>query len=133
MMDYAARVAQADTYPKLLRLNAREFGKEIALREKDLGLWKLFTWNDYHTRVRDFTLGMVELGLTRGDVIGIIGDNRPDWVAAEIAAHAIGGLSLGSPLLRRARRGSRLPSQLRRSQARFRRGRRAGRQTLGAR
>ena len=28
MMDYAGRVAQADTYPKLLRLNAREFGKE---------------------------------------------------------------------------------------------------------
>ncbi len=49
MMDYAARVAQADTYPKLLRLNAREFGNEIALREKDLGLWKLFTWNDYQT------------------------------------------------------------------------------------
>ncbi|MGA9329152.1 MAG: AMP-binding protein, partial [Bradyrhizobium sp.] len=95
MMDYAGRVAQADTYPKMLRLNAREFGGEIALREKDLGLWKLVTWSDYHTRVRDFALGMVELGLGRGDVVGIIGDNRPDWVAAEIAAHAIGGLSLG--------------------------------------
>ncbi|MGB6954929.1 MAG: AMP-binding protein, partial [Bradyrhizobium sp.] len=95
MMDYAGRVAQADTYPKMLRLNAREFGGEIALREKDLGLWKLVTWSDYHTRVRDFALGMVELGLGRGDVAGIIGDNRPDWVAAEIAAHAIGGLSLG--------------------------------------
>jgi long-chain acyl-CoA synthetase len=95
MMDYAARVAQADTYPKLLRLNAREFGKEIALREKDLGLWKLFTWTDYQTRVQDFTLGMVELGLKRGDVVGIIGDNRPDWVAAEIATHALQALSLG--------------------------------------
>src|ERR1700729_2285762 len=95
MMDYAPRVAQADTYPKMLRLNAREFGQEIALREKDLGLWKPFTWNDYQTRVRNFALGMVELGLARGDVIGIIGDNRPDWVAAEIATHAIGGLSLG--------------------------------------
>jgi long-chain acyl-CoA synthetase len=95
MMDYAARAEQADTYPKLLRLNAREFGEEIALREKDLGLWKPFTWNDYQTRVHDFALGMVELGLARGDVIGIIGDNRPDWVAAEIATHAIGALSLG--------------------------------------
>jgi long-chain acyl-CoA synthetase len=95
MIDYAARVAQADTYPKMLRLNAREFGREIALREKDLGLWKPFTWSDYQTRVRDFALGMVELGLARGDVIGIIGDNRPDWVAAEIATHAIGALSLG--------------------------------------
>jgi len=95
MMDYAARVAQADTYPKLLRLNAKEHGGEIALREKDLGLWRVFTWNDYQDRVRDFALGMVELGLGRGDVIGIIGDNRPDWVAAEIATHAIGAMSLG--------------------------------------
>jgi long-chain acyl-CoA synthetase len=95
MMDYAARVEEADTYPKMLRLNAREFGHEIALREKNLGLWKPFTWNDYQTRVRDFALGMIELGLARGDVVGIIGDNRPDWVAAEIASHAIRALSLG--------------------------------------
>jgi long-chain acyl-CoA synthetase len=95
MMDYAARVEQADTYPKMLRLNAREFGQDIALREKDLGLWKLFTWNDYQIRVKDFAIGLLELGLKRGDVIGIIGDNRPDWVAAEVATHAIGGLNLG--------------------------------------
>ncbi len=95
MMDYAARVAQADTYPKLLRLNAREHGTEIALREKDFGLWRTFTWTDYQMRVHDFALGMVALGLGRDDVVGIIGDNRPDWVAAEVATHAIGGLSLG--------------------------------------
>ncbi|MBR0694910.1 long-chain fatty acid--CoA ligase [Bradyrhizobium lablabi] len=95
MMDYAGRAAQADTYPKMLRLNAKEHGNEIALREKDLGLWREFTWNDYHTRTHDFALGMIELGLGRGDVVGIIGDNRPDWVAAEIASHAIGAMSLG--------------------------------------
>jgi long-chain acyl-CoA synthetase len=95
MMDYAGRVRQADTYPKLLRLNAREHGSEIALREKDFGLWRVFTWDDYHARVKDFALGMVALGIAKGDVIGIIGDNRPDWVSAEIAAHAIGGMSLG--------------------------------------
>src|SRR5260370_19430591 len=95
MMDYAGRVAEADTYPKLLRLNAQEHGGEIALREKDCGLWRPFTWNDYHTRVHDFALGLVELGLGRGDVVGIIGDNRPDWVSAEIATHATGATSLG--------------------------------------
>jgi len=94
-MDYAGRVAAADTFPKLLRLNAREHGGEIALREKDLGLWRVFSWADYQARVHDFALGMVELGLGRGDVIGIIGDNRPDWVSAEIATHAIGAMSLG--------------------------------------
>lgn len=95
MMDYAGRIKQADTYPKLLRLNAREHGAEIALREKDFGLWRVFTWDDYQARVRDFAIGMVELGIAQGDVVGIIGDNRPDWVSAEIAAHAVGAMSLG--------------------------------------
>ena len=95
MMDYAARAAQADTFPKMLRLNAKEHGREIALREKDFGLWRTFTWNDYQNRVRDLALGMTELGIARGDVVAIVGDNRPDWAAAEIAAHAIGAMSLG--------------------------------------
>ena len=76
MMDYAGRVEQADTYPKLLRLNAREYGGEIALCEKDFGLWRVFTWSDYQTRVHDFALGMVELGLGRGDVIVLTGSLR---------------------------------------------------------
>src|ERR1700682_6307851 len=95
MMDYAGRVAQADTYPKLLRLNAREHGNEIALREKDFGLWRVLTWNDYQRRAHDFALVKIRLGVVRRDVIGIIGDNRPDWVSAEIATHAIGAMSLG--------------------------------------
>src|SRR3569833_2927900 len=93
--DYHARTAQAATFPKMLRLNAREHGGETALREKDFGLWKLVTWEQYHSRTRDFALGLIELGLGKGDVVSIIGDNRPDWVAAEIAAHAIGAMSLG--------------------------------------
>jgi long-chain acyl-CoA synthetase len=95
MMDYAARVAEADTFPKLVRLNAREHAGEVALREKNLGLWRSFTWADYHGRVRDFALGLAELGIGRGDVVALIGDNRPDWIAGEIAAHAVGAMSLG--------------------------------------
>ena len=93
--DYRARAARAPTFPQMLRLNAREHGGEVALREKDFGLWKPVTWARYQERTRDFALGLVELGLGRDDVVGIIGDNRPDWVAAEIAAHAIGAMSLG--------------------------------------
>jgi long-chain acyl-CoA synthetase len=94
-MDYAGRAARADTFPKLLRLNTREHPNDIAFREKDLGRWQSFTWVDYQTRVRDFALGLASLGLGRGDVVALIGDNRPDWVAGEIAAHTIGAMSLG--------------------------------------
>ena len=81
--------------PQLLRRNAREHGAETALREKQLGIWRSISWADYHDRTRRMALGLRALGLAPGDVIGLIGDNRPDWVMGEIAAHALGCLSLG--------------------------------------
>ena len=84
-----------DTLPKLLARNARDHGGEVALREKQLGIWRAFTWAEYQSRTRAFALGLQSLGLSAGDVVGLIGDNRPDWVMGEIAAHAIGARSLG--------------------------------------
>ncbi len=84
-----------DTLPKLLRLRAAENGSDIAMREKEFGLWQEHSWAEYHDRVRRFALGFHKLGIGKGDVVGIIGDSRPDWVSAAIAAHAVGGMSLG--------------------------------------
>ena len=84
-----------DTLPKLLRLNAREHPDGTALREKDFGIWRSISWAAYHARTRDFALGLKKLGVERGEVVALIGDNRPDWVMGEIAAHAVGAMSLG--------------------------------------
>lgn len=86
---------QPDTLPRILADNAAHHGTDIALREKQFGIWRSFTWNDYHARTRLFALGLKRLGVQRGEVIGLIGDNRPDWVMGEIAAHALGCRSLG--------------------------------------
>src|SRR5579871_4684282 len=84
-----------DTLPKLLLDNAARHGGEVALREKQLGVWRPFTWAAVAERTEWFALGLLELGVATGDVVGLIGDNRPDWVMGELAAHAIGALSLG--------------------------------------
>jgi long-chain acyl-CoA synthetase len=91
----AALIAEADTLPKLLRRHAREHGAGIALREKDFGIWRSWSWRRYCDRVRDLALGLRALGVSEGDVVGLIGDNRPDWVAGEIAAHTVKAMSLG--------------------------------------
>ena len=67
----------------------------MALRDKDFGIWHSLTWAEYQTRVKTFALGLHHFGIGRGDVVGLIGDNRPDWVCGEIAAHAVGAMSLG--------------------------------------
>jgi long-chain acyl-CoA synthetase len=85
----------ADTFPKLLARNAERFGGRAALREKDLGIWRETSWRAYHDRVRDFSLGLVALGLARGGKVAIVGDNRPEWVIGELAAQAAGAASVG--------------------------------------
>jgi long-chain acyl-CoA synthetase len=84
-----------DTFPKLLARNAREMGARTALREKRLGIWHTLSWAQYHDRVRDFSLGLVALGLSRGDKVALLGDNRPEWVIGELAAQAAGAASVG--------------------------------------
>jgi long-chain acyl-CoA synthetase len=84
-----------DTFPKLLVSNAVRFGARTALREKDLGIWQTTTWRQYHDHVRDFSLGLLSLGMRRGEKVAIIGDNRPAWVYAELAAQGAGGISVG--------------------------------------
>ncbi len=84
-----------DTFPRLLVRNARAHGERVALREKEFGIWQPFTWRQYHDRVRDFSLGLVALGVGPGDKVAIIGDNRPEWVWSEIAAQAAGAASVG--------------------------------------
>jgi long-chain acyl-CoA synthetase len=84
-----------DTFPKLLAAAAARLGARTALREKDLGIWQETSWRQYHDHVRDFSLGLVALGLRRGDKVAIIGDNRPEWVYAELAAQGAGGTSVG--------------------------------------
>lgn len=88
-------LAVLDTLPKLLAFNAANFPDDIALREKDLGIWRATSWRAYNARVKAMALGFRAIGLDKGDIIAMIGDNRPDWVCAEIAAHAIGGMSIG--------------------------------------
>ena len=84
-----------DTLPKLLAHNAANWPDEIALREKDLGIWNAISWAQYNDRVRQFALAMRQLGIVQGDVVALIGDNRPDWVMGEVASHAAGAMSLG--------------------------------------
>jgi long-chain acyl-CoA synthetase len=88
-------LALHDTLPKLLTMNAERWPDQVAAREKDLGIWRAYSWAETSSRVRDLAAGLLALGVTRGDVVGIIGRNRPHWVWAELAAHCVGALSLG--------------------------------------
>jgi long-chain acyl-CoA synthetase len=85
----------ADTLPKLLRLRAAEAPGAVALREKEWGIWQRVSWSDYLGHVRRFCLGLVSLGLRRGDKIAILSENCREWVWAELAAMSASAVGVG--------------------------------------
>ena len=83
------------TIPKLFFKQCRKYGKnKVAMREKEFGIWIPFTWQDYYDNVKYLSLGMVSLGLKRGDKVAMIGDNRPEGLWAEMAAMCAGGIGV---------------------------------------
>ncbi|WP_241644583.1 long-chain fatty acid--CoA ligase [Vibrio parahaemolyticus] len=90
-----ADITSLDTFPKVLQHNAKHWPEQVAMREKEFGIWREFTWQDYENRVKWMALSLQDLGIGEQDVIGLLGDNRPEWVWGELAAHAIKGYSLG--------------------------------------
>ncbi|CAN5193451.1 long-chain fatty acid--CoA ligase [soil metagenome] len=88
--------AAAETFPQLLAALAAEHGdRRTAVREKRYGIWKPLSWGVYHRRVRSFAHGLAALGLGRGEVVAVLGDNRPEWVMAELAIQSLGGACVG--------------------------------------
>lgn len=81
--------------PRLLLDNARRYGSKAALREKEWGVWQAYSWDDYLLAVAEFAAGLKQLGLGPGDVLVLIGDNRPEWLWAELAIQSLGGMALG--------------------------------------
>ena len=56
---------ETSTMPKLLARNARLYGAEPGMREKDRGIWKTLSWQACHDAMRDFALGLAALFSSR--------------------------------------------------------------------
>jgi long-chain acyl-CoA synthetase len=83
------------TFPQVLSNNAERLGdKAIAIREKAYGIWLTYTWKDYLGYTRRVALGLRSLGLQKGENVGLIVDNHPEWLFAELGSQSIGGVTV---------------------------------------
>ena len=83
------------TLPQILFKQAKELGtKKIAIREMMYGIWQAYNWEDYFRYTKHVALGFFALGLKRGENIGIITDNHPEWLFSELGAQAIGAITV---------------------------------------
>jgi long-chain acyl-CoA synthetase len=84
------------TLPQLFLSQAQKYGaNRVAVREKELGIWREFSWQDSYEQVKFFALGMIALGLQRGDHVCSIGDNDREYLWGFLGVQAVGAAVVG--------------------------------------
>ena len=84
-----------DTLPARLLGLCDRHPDAVALREKTLGVWRELTWRDYATAVAAVARALADGGVGPGDAVGILSDNRTEWVFADLATQALGARAVG--------------------------------------
>ena len=88
-------VLEGETIPAMFWNAVRQRGPNIWLRQKHLGLWRSWTWNQTGEAVREIAGGLMSLGFKAGDTASILGNTVIEWVWADLAVLAAGGVSNG--------------------------------------
>ncbi|KQP11826.1 long-chain fatty acid--CoA ligase [Pseudorhodoferax sp. Leaf267] len=83
------------TLPQMLRAQAQRQPTAIAIRQKDFGIWQPITWADYLRRASHVGLGLASLGLSAGSHVGVLSENRIEWVLAQMGTGLIGAVTVG--------------------------------------
>ena len=80
------------TFPRLMLDHAAQRPDAPALREKEYGIWQTLTWRDLATLVQQIAGGLAAAGLSKGQHLVVVGENRPRLYAAMLAAQSLGAI-----------------------------------------
>jgi long-chain acyl-CoA synthetase len=84
------RGTKSATLADLLPRAARLYGSAPAIRYKDGGEWVSRSFEQVEETVRSLALGLVDLGVAKGDKVSILANTRPEWTYLDFAALSVG-------------------------------------------
>ena len=85
----------AVTVAALARDWARRAPSQVAMREKDFGIWHEYTWEVTWGLIEDAAFALIALGVQPGDRVSIQSEDRPEWVILDLATVAVRGITVG--------------------------------------
>jgi long-chain acyl-CoA synthetase len=86
---------EGETIPAIFWNAVAKRGPNIWMRQKHLGLWRSWTWNQTADAVREIAGGLISLGFAKGDCASILANTVVEWVWADLAVLSAGGVSNG--------------------------------------
>ena len=91
----AVPASTTTTIASLARDWAQRAPHQVAMREKDFGIWQELTWDSVWNTVVDAGHALLALGVEPGDRVSIHSEDRPEWVILDIATVAVRGITVG--------------------------------------
>ncbi|HWI84237.1 long-chain fatty acid--CoA ligase [Ramlibacter sp.] len=88
-------VVAGDTIPAIFWNAVQQRGDRVWLRQKELGLWRSWSWAQTGEAVREIAGGLMHLGFGPGDTASILANTEVEWVLADLAVLSCGGVSNG--------------------------------------
>ncbi|GLS79613.1 AMP-dependent synthetase/ligase [Paracoccus marinus] len=79
------------TISALFRARVAQWGDRVAMRDKELGVWRDYNWNDYDRFARQIAAGLIADGFQPGQVAAILSETCKEWVFADMGVHLSGG------------------------------------------
>ena len=89
-----SQFSASETIGALLARNASSYGSNIAIREKERGIWKETTWAEYAEEVLACAAGLEKIGVKPGKAVLILGDNRARLYAGMLAISLLGAYAM---------------------------------------
>ena len=84
-----------DTFPALFWHAVARRGDKVALRQKELGIWRGTTWRELGETARAVGLGLVRLGFDPGETASVLANTRREWLYADLGVLGAGGVCSG--------------------------------------
>lgn len=88
-------VLEGDTIPALFWNAVKARGPKVWMRQKDMGLWRSWTWDQTGQAVREIAHGLMALGFAPKDTASILSNTTIEWVLADLAVLSAGGVANG--------------------------------------
>ncbi|HEY6557634.1 MAG TPA: long-chain fatty acid--CoA ligase [Polyangiaceae bacterium] len=82
-----------ETLPELFFRRVRQRRAAPALRRKRFGLWEEISWQRYEEAVRSLAAGLIDAGVKPGDRVGLISENRVEWLVSDLGILSAGGVT----------------------------------------
>src|SRR5262245_20054269 len=80
--------------PELHRFQADRLGPLPALRYRYRGLFRDITWTEYREQTVACAAALVDAGIKKGDRVGLVSENRVEWVIADMAIMTAGAINV---------------------------------------